>query len=890
MAWALVILTLPMVLGAIQGLRLKGSNADIRLHALQDQVILAEFGIPRSDGFTPGAYERSPMLVDSEQPGSKYFEDLSNDTFKGFLTEELLIKIDSEECISLFNKSTHPVSGNEITSICIDKLSEPWKVMSLFRRQFSNVYGLGQVFQKLGTADGDRVSMGTFMADSPFGNVFQSFYGGANAYVQFPMGYFLGDNQAIGIFIDNPRKMNWFFTEPDWWKVWSPVDAFRVYVIVADDLLTIRQKYMDLVGYPSIPPKKVFGLWLSEFGFKSWDDVRNSLTTTRDAKFPIDGFMLDLLWFGSVYADSPDSPMGGLKWDESTFPNPSQTMSKFADEGIDFVAIEESYVSLHQPHFSKMSDLRAFSRFCDGDNQVEFSDWFGKVCMIDWSNIDATSWWHDNIRTPNLIQKGVVGHWTDLGEPEKYSPDACYNGSAANVDHRIGHIDVHNIYNLMWAESIYKGYVRNHALNISRIRPWIMSRAGAPGIHRFGGGMWSGDIASRLDVLSTHLNSEMHMSFIGVDYYTSDAGGFWRREWPNDSARPPSEDEMFTVWLANSAWFDFPVKPHTYNCGFSWLYDPGCPYRISPATIGDRHVNLFNLRQRYELVPFYYSLAYRSHAFGEPLVWPMVMRFQDDINVREVGHQKVVGGMIMVGVISQYQQRERDTYFPKGLWYNYHSGISMDIQESQTLKLNLYESGSFRLPAYVIAGSIIPTQIVDDSTMNVFNDLTNGGRRDDLLIKVFSGYEKTSFTLYEDDGQTVSSYDEEERPHYDNRTTLLSQQLQVFNHRQFFFQLAMDPRRSESYSGLKTRPTSVEIWFPFESWVDQVTITSDVTHFEVLKLCENQQCDARSWTKKSTSQSHSILVTLGDVDTDVVLDILIEGRIVSGDVAAAHEE
>ena len=34
------------------------------------------------------------------------------------------------------------------------------------------------------------------------------------------------------------------------------------------------------------------------------------------------------------------------------------------------------------------------------------------------------------------------------------------------------------------------------------------------------------------------------------------------------------------------------------------------------------------LRQRYELIPYYYSLAYRAHLFGEPIVPPLVLYHQ----------------------------------------------------------------------------------------------------------------------------------------------------------------------------------------------------------------------------------------------------------------------
>ena len=87
------------------------------------------------------------------------------------------------------------------------------------------------------------------------------------------------------------------------------------------------------------------------------------------------------------------------------------------------------------------------------------------------------------------------------------------------------HSDLHNLYNLLWHQSIFAGYQRNH----SQQRPFMLSRAGGAGMQRYGAGMWSGDIPARLENLAAHLNTQMQMSLSGVDYFGSDAGGFYRK-------------------------------------------------------------------------------------------------------------------------------------------------------------------------------------------------------------------------------------------------------------------------------------------------------------------------------------------------------------------------
>lgn len=409
---------------------------------------------------------------------------------------------------------------------------------------------------------------------------------------------------------------------------------------------------------------------------------------------------------------------------------------------------------------------------CDTDEQeIMFWNWMGQVGMIDWSDEGGARWWHDQRRFPNLVQRGIMGHWTDLGEPERYNPGACYVGVEPWKYH---HSDIHNLYNLLWARSIWDGYVRHQ--RESKLRPWVLSRAGTVGMQRFGAGLWSGDIASRLDVLATHLNQQLHLSFAGIDYYGSDVGGFWRNALPGDTARKNGRDasewELYTQWFANSAWFDVPLRPHTYNCGFGASSE--CPKEVSPAWVGDRPSNLKNLRRRYELIPYYYSLAFRAQRHGDPVFPPLVMLYQDDPNVRSMGHQKMIGRDLLVGVVAAHGEASRSMYLPRGRWFDYFSGQFFDSKGEWTAPIGVWPDG-FRLPVFARAGAILPMMYVDQETKDAFGHRKDGTVRDELIVKVFADATPSSFTLYEDDGSTVEAYDGQGRPQYRARTTELSQ-------------------------------------------------------------------------------------------------------------------
>ena len=66
-------------------------------------------------------------------------------------------------------------------------------------------------------------------------------------------------------------------------------------------------------------------MWISEYGFDDWHELEDKLRTLRAHHFPVDGFVMDLQWFGGVKRDSDATKMGCLRWDERSFPEHGRT-------------------------------------------------------------------------------------------------------------------------------------------------------------------------------------------------------------------------------------------------------------------------------------------------------------------------------------------------------------------------------------------------------------------------------------------------------------------------------------------------------------------------------------------------------------------------------------
>jgi alpha-glucosidase len=767
--------------------------ATLAVEVLTDDLVHFEAALPGQGHPTGQPIYTSPMVFNTKYPGPSSFTESGN----VMETRDMRLEVNrSSLCVTVRDKAR----GNTyLTTICPDFDKDP-KGLTIDPGAMKHVYGLGQQFKVYGSADGDWVSHGV-REGGIFGNSFDGFHGGAVGNIQIPVMYALGPGTLnYALFIDNLYKQQWDFTSSPW-KASMYGGQLRFYVMTGPDLPSLRVAYMELTGKPPVPPRKALGLWVSEFGYHNFGNIDALLAGLRQGTFPVDGFILDLTWFGGVVPNDPSkSRMGRLNWDEDQndgnnyyFPNPGGKIKEYAADHVGLAAIEESYLA-DTPYVDTYTQMPAnllvyeqFNGRCEPDhrsNPASLSAFWGKGRMIDWSNPGAGVWIHDNRRYPNLAQKGVTTHWTDLGEPEAYPvtgsvATGCYEGVETTPSGlKNEEADVHDLYNLLWNKSIWEGYfdrrTQANDLGIVRPRPFILSRSGAAGSQRYGVAMWSGDIPSNLAALATHANSQMHMSLSGIDFYGSDAGGFRRECLPcNDDGGTyrAYDDENYTRWLANSTWFDVPLRPHTDN-EFKNVFPR---YATAPHLVGSRESNLANIRQRYELIPYYYSLAFRAHLYGEPLVPPLVFYYQDDPEVRTIGHEKLIGKDLLVGIVASYGEYERNIYLPRGKWVDYLSNEWFTSTGQWLSNVPEYRNGLFRLPVFARAGAILPQMAIDDSTLDAFGSRKAGAPgRNELIVRVYADATPTAFTLYEDDGVTLD-YTTDGRPVYTYRTTEMSQ-------------------------------------------------------------------------------------------------------------------
>ena len=481
------------------------------------------------------------------------------------------------------------------------------------------------------------------------------------------------------------------------------------YVIAGGSLRGTVGRYTWLTGSPVLPPRWAFGYIQSKNRYRNEAEARGIVDTMRARGFPCDAIVLDLRWFRS---------MGDLSWDSTAWPDPGRMMADFRRVGIRTVLITEPYIVEQSRNYAEALRLGYVGRDPAG-RPYRLGGWWScggcDAALLDITNPAAASWWWS--KYPLFMGSGVAGLWTDLGEPERHPDDMVHHlGPAGRV---------HNIYDFLWAKTIFEG--------MEKFRPgdrvFNLTRSGWAGIQRYGAVTWSGDVSRTFEGLASQIPIVLNMGISGLVYQNSDIGGY---------ARNPTTPELYTRWMEFGV---FSPIARAHGAGEMTNGQPTEPWRFGPeAEAVCRHM----IRLRYRLLPYIYSMAHEACVSGLPLARPLVMMYPDDARFADECTAYLWGDALLVAPVLGAGESSRQVAFPRGDWVDFrtdeiiHGGSSRDVPAPLGT-----------LPLFVKRGSIIP--------MAQEMDYTDERPADTLTLHVYPSPEgPASLTLYEDDGKTTA--------------------------------------------------------------------------------------------------------------------------------------
>jgi oligosaccharide 4-alpha-D-glucosyltransferase len=527
-------------------------------------------------------------------------------------------------------------------------------------------------------------------------------YGAPDLSITVP---FLSSSRLWAVYFDDPYP-GWAdmgFAQADVLEYGVHGGQFTYYFVAGNSTSELLKYYTDLTGRQPLPPLWSLGFLQSRFGYHSSAEARAVVTAFRQEHIPLDAIILDLYWFGWGH-------MGDFDWDYGAWPDPSGMMHDFDSLGVKTILITEPYILQSSSNYSTASSSGYLAHDSANAPVVIPDFWAGSASLLDLTNPAAADWmWSFYAARMN---QGVGGWWCDLGEPEAHPSNMLhYAGSAARV---------HNTFSLLWAKRIYEGF---RAI-FPQKRLFNLIRSGYAGMQRYSTFPWSGDVQRQFPGLQAQIPILLSMGLSGVPFTGCDLGGF-------DCG--PLDTELYIRWMQFGA-FSPTMRAHGVGVTTEPVY-------FDPAT---RSTVTDYIRLRYALLPYNYTLAWRSTRDGTPLARPLFWNQTGGAPLDE-DDQYLWGNAFLVAPVIESGQTSREVHLPHGDWFNYWTDQPLSGESWITAEAPLD-----KLPLFVRAGSFVPMIPPIETTRDYHTDT--------LFVHVYPQREPFADTLYNDDGVTPDAF------------------------------------------------------------------------------------------------------------------------------------
>jgi alpha-D-xyloside xylohydrolase len=234
---------------------------------------------------------------------------------------------------------------------------------------------------------------------------------------------------------------------------------------------------------------------------------------------------------------------------------------------------------------------------------------------------------------------------------------------------------------------------------------------------------WSGDINSDWLSYRRQVPAGLNFALSGIPYWTTDIGGFVFGD-----TTDPAFRELFVRWFQYGT-FNPILRVHGTRHPDEnelWSYGP------------DAQTILVNFdRLRYRMLPYIYSLAWKTTSEAYTTMRPLVMDFRNDARAQNVGDQFMFGPAFLVNPVTEPAATTRQLYLPDAKWYDFWTGSVVDGGRTINAVAPLD-----RLPLYVRAGSILP--------LGPDEEWSTQKTADPIELRIYRGA-NADFTLYEDE-------------------------------------------------------------------------------------------------------------------------------------------
>ena len=469
----------------------------------------------------------------------------------------------------------------------------------------------------------------------------------------------------------------------------------------------------NLTGPAPLIPRFTLGNWWSRYKAYTQEEYTTLMQRFIDEKIPVTVATIDMDWhwvdvvkrFGKDAIDKGQRNnlfeffyntllpgWTGYSWNTDLFPNHKAFLTWLKDNGFKIT------MNLHPASGCKFYE----------DAYEDFSEFMG---------IDKNT--KEQIRFDITDEKFIEGYFRYLHHPhEEEGVDFWWIDWQQGKNTAIPGLDP------LWALNHY------HSIDSSRDgkRPLILSRFAGAGSHRYPLG-FSGDTVQTWESLDFQPYFTSTASNIGYSWWSHDIGGH---------CRGYRDDELYLRWLQYGV-FSPINRLHSTSNDFMgkepWMYN---------KFIEENAVKFLKFRHR--LIPYIYSMNYLTATQGRCLIEPMYYESPRDERSYACPNEYLFGTELIICPITEKCDditglAGTDAFLPKGRYTDIFTGR---IYNGNCLTTIFRDQSA--IPVLAKEGAIIPLS-VDSDNNNVSNP-------DAFEILVSRG--NNSFTLYEDDGETLN--------------------------------------------------------------------------------------------------------------------------------------
>lgn len=533
-------------------------------------------------------------------------------------------------------------------------------------------------------------------------------------------------HKAVGYFYHNTYECD-FDMGREISNYWKPHSRYRadggdidLFLIAGPAVRQVVERYTDLTGKSALLPRYALGylgssMYYSELETDSDDAIIGFADTAKEEQFPLDGFQLSS---GYCAVDTAE----GVKrcvftWNNKRFKNPKDFFAKMKERGVTVTPNVKPGILLVHPYLEEMKEKDMFVKASNSEEPGWGTWWGGKGVFVDFTSSTTRENWKAFLKE-NVLRYGTNSVWNDNCEYDSIVDKDCRcafegkGGTIGQLKSVMSEIMCH-----ITAEAIYE--------ECENTRPFVVCRSGHSGIQRYAQ-TWSGDNFTSWDTLKYSIATILGMGLSGVANNGCDIGGF---------AGPAPDAELLLRWVQNGI-FQPRFSIHSQNDDNTVTE----PWMYSEVKEDIRQA----MELRYRLSPYLYSLVYRAHTRGLPIMEAMCSAFQNDPKCYDESVNFMFGDSLLIANVVEKGASTRSIYLPEGAnFYDFETGNP--YEGGQTIEIPVTLSS---IPMFVRSGALIPM-----ATNKINNLMTQQAAGITLLC---AADRDGRFTMYEDDGVSLN--------------------------------------------------------------------------------------------------------------------------------------